>query len=81
MTKKELQVLAEMTATELRKDCGSCPFSRMQPEQVQAVFEMANGYIIGKKTIWKTLVGILTGLLIALIGYGIIHRIVELTKK
>ena len=81
MTQKELNELANLIADKVKKDCAACPFSRMPPEQCEAVFELANGYIIGKKTLWKTIITTLTGLLIALVGYGIIYRIIEFTKK
>lgn len=81
MTQKELNQLADLIADKVKKDCAACPFSRMPPEQCEAVFELSSGYLVGKRTLWKTIIATVTGLLIALVGYGILYRILELTKK
>ncbi len=76
MSNEEADMIAERIAVKL-EDRGCCPMGVSKP-QADALKAVAEGFIVGRKTAWKTIVAILVGLLIALLGGGIIARLAEL---
>lgn len=78
MSNEEMEMIAERIAVRLESR-GNCPMG-VNKQQAEAIKALAEGFIIGRKTAWKTIVAALVALLFALLSAGAAARIAEIIK-
>lgn len=77
MTNEELQMLAKLIASEMKRDNPCCPLHGVTQEQAGAIRSIADGVIVSRKTFWEITRKVISYLIWGLIGYGIIAMVAE----
>ena len=81
MTNEELQMLAKLIASEMKRNNPRCPLHGVTQEQVGAIRSIADGINIVSKRRSGKLPGRFFLSAVGLIGYGIIAMIAEAYNK